>query len=440
MTDHATWRTVLATALTLAICTPTLAAGQASELERRIAANAAAQADQAIALLEKAVNINSGTMNPAGVREVGGLFRAELEALGFETRWLDPPKGMDRAGHLIAERAGTRGSRLLLLGHLDTVFERDSAFQAFTRKGDRAVGPGVADMKGGNVVLVHALKALNAAGALDGARLIVMLTGDEENAGSPLAAARAEMVAAAKRSDVALSFEGAVGGLNNATVGRRGSADWRVTVRGEGGHSSRIFSEPYGAGAIFELSRILHQFYEQLRGEPYLVFSPGVIVGGTEQRYDEPSARGAAFGKSNVIAATAFVHGNTRFISEEQLERSRARMREIVSRHLPRTSAAIEFDTEYYPAMTPTAGNERLLAILDRVSRDLGHGPVTALDPAARGAGDIAFVASILDSLDGLGPVGEGSHAEQESLDLTSLPVQIARAAVLIHRMTSSER
>lgn len=439
MTDHVTWKTAVATVLTLAIGMPNVAAQQPSEVERRIASHAAAHADEAIALLEKAVNINSGTMNAAGVREVARLFRAELDTLGFETRWIEPPKGMNRAGHLIAERKGTRGRRLLLLGHLDTVFERDSRFQTFTRKGDRAFGPGVADMKGGDVVLIHALKALHAAGALDGSRIIVMLTGDEEHAGSPLAEARGDMVAAATRSDVALSFEGAVGGLHNATVGRRGSADWRVTVTGEEGHSSRIFSEPYGAGAIFELSRILHQFYEQLRGEPYLVFSPGVIVGGTEQRYDEPASHGTAFGKSNVIAATAFVHGNTRFISEAQLERSRARMREIVGRHLPQTSAEIEFDTEYYPAMTPTEGNERLLAILDRVSRDLGHGPVTALDPAARGAGDIAFVASIVDSLDGLGPVGEGSHSEKESLDLTSLPVQIARAAVLIHRLTSGQ-
>jgi glutamate carboxypeptidase len=440
MTHQVTWRTAAATVLALATWAPDAAARQATEVERRIAAHVAAHADEAIALLERAVNINSGTMNLEGVRDVGRLFRAELDQLGFETRWIDPPAGMNRAGHLIAERKGTRGRQLLLLGHLDTVFEADSPFQTFTRTGDRAFGPGVADMKGGNVVLIHALKALHAAGALDDARIIVMLTGDEENAGSPMAEARADMAAAAKRSDVALSFEGAVGGIGNATIGRRGSADWKVTVRGEGGHSSRIFSDAYGAGAIFELSRILHQFYEELRGEPYLVFSPGVIVGGTEQRYDEEAARGTAFGKSNVIAATAFVHGNTRFISEEQLDRSRARMREIVGRHLPRSSADIEFEAEYYPAMTPTEGNERLLAMLDRVSRDLGHGPVTALDPAARGAGDIAFVASIVDSLDGLGPVGEGAHSEKESLDLTSLPVQIARAAVLIHRLTSGDR
>jgi len=391
--------------------------------------------EEAVAFLERAVNINSGTMNHAGVREVARLFEAELSAMGFDARWIELPAQVNRAGHLFAEIDGGEGHRLLLIGHLDTVFEEQSPFQRFGRDGATASGPGVADMKGGDVVLLLALKALHSVGALDRARIIVALTGDEEKPGRPLSLSRADLVQAGMRSDVALGFEGGVDGTGTATVARRGSRRWTLRVVGQRGHASQIFGARYGAGAVFEAARILDDFYDEVRGEPYLTFNPGVILGGTRVSYDEAAAAGEAYGKTNVIPQEVVVDGGLRFISPEQEERARLAMREIVARGLPMTTATIAFE-DGYPAMPPTPGNYELLASLDRVSRDLGFGPVEAVDPGRRGAADISFVAPYVSGLDGLGVAGHGSHTVAETVDLSSLPLVTKRAAVLIYRLT----
>ena len=132
------------------------------------------------------------------------------------------------------------------------------------------------------------------------------------------------------------------------------------------------------------------------------------------------------------------VDGGLRFITEEQKENARAKMREIVARNLPRTAAEITF-TDSYPAMPPTAGNQALFEALEEVNRDLGEGPIEQIDPGARGAADISFVAAHVDGLAGLGVFGSGGHTVDESVDLRSLPLITARAAILIHRLTRSE-
>jgi len=411
-----------------------LAAQNLSSEEIRIRDRIEEQADEAIAFLERVVNINSGTMNFAGVQEVGRHFRSKLDALGFETRWISYPEEINRAGHLFAERKGVRGKRLLLIGHLDTVFEKDSPFQRFERRGDVAAGPGVVDMKGGNVAMLYALEALHHAGALESMTITVALTGDEERPGRPISLARGELIEAAEGSDIALGFEGAVG-PNAATVARRGSSGWSLTARGIRGHSGQIFSDSFGSGAIFEAARILNAFHEELRSEKYLKFNPGVILGGTTIDYDSETSMGTAFGKTNVIAQEVTVRGGLRFIAEEQKERARVKMREIVKKSLPGTSAEITF-RDGYPAMTPKEGNTRLMEALDLVSRDLGDGPISPLDPGARGAADISFVASLVDALAGLGPLGRKAHSVEEELDLPSLAVATRRAALLIFRLT----
>src|SRR5262249_41843553 len=151
----------------------------------------------ALALLEKVVNVNSGTQNLEGVRAVGAVFRAEFDALGFKTEWASED-AVHHAGHLIADHPGP-GPRILLIGHLDTVFPKDSAFQRFERVDDHtARGPGIIDMKGGDVIIVQALKALRAGGLLDRMNVVVVMTGDEEEPGRPLATAREPLVNAAK--------------------------------------------------------------------------------------------------------------------------------------------------------------------------------------------------------------------------------------------------
>ncbi|MDG1205515.1 MAG: M20/M25/M40 family metallo-hydrolase [Pseudomonadales bacterium] len=411
-----------------------------SDVEKKLSVIAKVSQQDSIALLERVVNINSGTMNHTGVKQVADVFAVEFESLGFDTNWYDMSE-VDRAGHLFAERKPaltSKGQCLLLIGHLDTVFEKDSAFQSFERDGDFATGPGVNDMKGGDVVIVQALKSLAAAGVLQDLHIIVAMIGDEEKSGSPKSISRYHLVEAAKRCDIALGFEIATG-LQAATIARRGSSGWMLEVSGKRAHSSGIFSDRVGSGAIFEAARILNQFHEQLTGEQYLTFNPGVILGGTDVNYDASQNRGDAFGKTNVVAQTVTVHGGLRTISSEQEAEARASMKAIAhANHHRGTDAVITF-SDGYPSMPPTQGNKAVLSKLNQVSIDLGYGPVEAYDPGKRGAADVSFIAEYVDAIDGIGAQGLGAHTPDENIDLSTLPMLVERASILIHRLGREE-
>lgn len=412
----------------------TLNAQKLSRTEKKIIKTVTIQKGEAIDFLKKVVNINSGTLNLKGVKTVGDAFSKEFEALGMETSWYDMPAEMNRAGHLFAETRGKKGKKLLLIGHLDTVFEENSPFQEFTMVNDSiAHAPGGNDMKGGNVIILYALKALHDNGLLKDAQVIVAFTGDEESAGKPLEVSRKHLIEAAKRSDIALGYETSTG-FNYATVARRGSSGWAVETKGVRAHSSAIFNDRVGAGAVFEMSRILHRFYEEVRGEEFLTFNPGVLMGGTFTEYDPLKSGGTAFGKTNVVAQTAQVKGGLRFISEAQKEKAREKMRAIVAENLPGTTAEISF-TDSYPAMGPTEGNHALLDLLNQVSLDLGQGEVLAYDPGKRGAADTSFVAEYVDCLDGLGTMGTGAHTPEETVNLNTIEALTQRTAVMLYRL-----
>ena len=404
--------------------------------ERAIVEAVDARNAEGLALLERVVNINSGSQNFEGVREVGKVFAAEFERLGFKTRWVDGA-AFKRAGHLVADHPGT-GPRILLIGHLDTVFEPDSPFQKFERiDGNKARGPGIIDMKGGDVIIVQALKALQAAGALKTMNVVVVMTGDEEDSGDPQNLAREALVAAAKGADVAIGFEDGPGDPKLAVTARRGTAGWEVQVKGTPAHSSQIFRDDIGYGAVYEMARILNGFREKMAGEAHLTFNPGVMLGGTSVEFDPVQLRGTAFGKTNVVAEHAVVSGDLRTLSPEQLQKSMQTMKDIVAQSLPGTSATIRFD-EGYPPMAPTQGNARLLAMYDKASRDVGAGSVTAVSPDRAGAADVSFVASEVKMiLDGVGLMGSDDHTVKETADLSTLPSQTKRAAILLFRLAA---
>ncbi len=410
-----------------------------SPLESRIRAAVAAHYDSAVGLLQRTVDIPSGTLNLAGVQAVGQAYQRELTALGFTTRWAAMPASLGRAGHLVAEWRGpqfaTGGKRILLIGHLDTVFEGQG--QRFVQRDSVARGAGAADMKGGNVAMILALQALKQAGALDQVQVIVVMTGDEESAGRPLSVSRKDLLDAARRSDVALAFEG--GDARTATIARRGASGWILTVRGRQGHSSAIFRDGSGYGAIFEAARILNEFRERLSKQPYLTFNPGTIVGGTDVSFDSTAVSGKAASKTNIIAKHLVVQGDLRSLTPGQLDSARTVMREIISNNLPGTTATISFE-DGYPGMPPTDGNRAILAIFDRVSQDLGYPAIEALPPERRGAGDVSFVAPIIDAIDGLGVEGFGAHAPEEGVYLPSLKMAAERAAVLMFRLSRPAR
>jgi glutamate carboxypeptidase len=411
------------------------AAGSLSLVESAIVRHVDEHNGEGLALLERIVNINSGTMNFAGVREVGAVLGKELDALGFSTRWEDGAP-YQRAGHLIAEHRGT-GPRILLIGHLDTVFEPAHPFQRFERlDASHARGPGVIDMKGGDVVVIQALKALKAAGALDRMSVTVVFHGDEEEAGEPLSLARQTLMAEARGAAAALAFECGDGDPSTAVAARRGSSSWLLQVTGKPAHSSQVFREDIGPGAIYEAARILQGFRETLAGDPLLTFNPGLALGGTAVTVDPARIKGEASGKSNVVAERMTVAGDLRTISPEKRDWAREQMRAIAAASLPHTRAEITFG-ETYPPMAPTEGNKGLLALYDQASRDLGFGPVGMDNPARVGAADVSFVAAIVPmALDGIGMGGRDDHTAGETANLDTLPMQAKRAAVVMSRLS----
>ena len=420
----------------LIVAAPAFGKSLPDKSEQAIVTHVKSQQASAVALLEQVVNINSGTMNFAGVKAVSDAFQPRFTALGFKTRWVDGA-AFGRAGHLVAEHKGkSKGPHILLIGHLDTVFEPDSPFQRFERIDENIVrGPGTADMKGGIVVALAALSALKEVGALDRMNLTIVLHGDEEDSGAPLSAARTTLIDAAKAADIAIGLENAADDPSTAVTGRRSSGRWQIKATGKTAHSSQIFTEEVGAGAIYELARILNGFYTELQGEELLTFNPGLAIGSTQVEYVPEPLQGKASGKDNIVAPIAIASGDLRAITPEQITRTQEKMRAIVAKHLPQTSAEIAFD-EGYPPMAPTAGNARLLGIYDQVSRDLGFGAVTAVNPRRAGAADVSFAADHVEmAIDGLGLLGGDSHTPTEFADLRTLQIQAQRLAVLLYRL-----
>ncbi|MEQ8812357.1 MAG: M20/M25/M40 family metallo-hydrolase [Imperialibacter sp.] len=410
--------------------------GQVSKTEIRLTKYIDQHNNEALQLLEEIININSGTMNFDGVKAVADVLMPRFKALGMEVEWKDG-SAWNRAGHLVARTKGGKGKKILLIGHLDTVFELESPFQKYKVLIDStASGPGIADMKGGDVIILQALSALNNAGLLKDMSITVVMTGDEELSGDPLSLSKQELVEAAKWADIALGFENGDGNPGTANVARRSSSGWTLKVTGNAAHSSQVFKPEVGAGAIYETARILTEFYDALSKEEYLTFNPGMILGGTNVAYDESIDGGRATGKSNVVAKDAIVTGDIRTISPEQLQRTQKTMTEIVAKHLPKTNATISFD-EGYPPFAPTEGNYELLKQLSKVSTDLGFMAVEPVNPSNAGAADISFTSPYIEmGLDGLGMGGKNDHTVNETGDLKVLPMQTKRAAVLLYRLT----
>ena len=431
--------------LTLALAAlalaPSPAVAKVSPAETRMIQTVDAEQERTLAMLEKWVNQNSGSLNLDGVAKVGEMLRSELEPMGFKVQWIDM-RETARAGHIVATHKGNgRGKKLLLIGHLDTVFEPDSPFQRWERRGNDGIGPGSGDDKGGMAVMIAALRAMHKAGTLKNADIEVVLTGDEEDNGIPIDLARRDLIAAGKRADAALDFEGLAqqDGKDIGSIARRSSGAWTVTVTARTGHSSGIFSQGSGNGAIYELARIIDTFRRELP-EDKLTFNVGMIGGGATAKMDQDRIRLEATGKTNIIPETAVARGDIRGLNREQIDRTKAKMQAIVAQPLNGATATLAFDPDEYPPMAPTEGNRALLAKLNGVNADMGLEPMGELDPLKRGAGDISFVAQDVDGLIGLGPASDGDHAPGEHVDIASIWRQAKRAAILMSRLSAEKR
>lgn len=389
---------------------------------------------QSQALLEKTVNINSGTMNFDGVKKVGAIYQAEFDAMGFDTQWVDGSE-FNRAGHLVASY-GNSGPKILMIGHLDTVFAKDDAFQHYSVVDDTHIaGPGITDMKGGDVIIIAALQALKALDLLDKISIKVVMTGDEESSGRPLSLSKKALVAAAIWADIALGFEDADGDIKTAVVARRGSIGWQLDVAGKPAHSSQIFTDNVGYGAIFETARILNSFREQLAGVGNITFNPGLIAGGTEVEVQPENSIVQGFGKTNVVAKEVTVKGGIRTLTADELVKAKKVMQEVASNNLAHTSATLTF-ADGYPPMAPTDQNYALLKMYSDVSESLGYGPVAPVNPRNAGAADISFAADHVDmAIDGLGLMGDGGHTKDEVADMSTFAQNMHKAAILLYRL-----
>lgn len=405
-----------------------------SEVEKNLLAQIEANYSETILLLEETVNINSGTFNLEGVKAVAEVYEREFAKIGFQTEWITLPDSLRRAGHFVASRKGKTGKKLFFIGHLDTVFEKDMPFYPFEMVDENtAKGQGANDMKGGNAMIFATLKALHDLGLLEDRTITVYFTGDEENSGKPSWVSRLDFVERAKQHDIALGYETAQG-FDIATVARRGASGWVLKTTGRQMHSSGVFKENAGFGAIYEASRILNEFRVQLSDEQYLTFNPGQFIGGSDVSYSEETGKGEALGKTNIVSREALVTGDLRFLGEPQKEAAREKMRNIVSQNLNRTTAKIEFE-DGIPSMPPTKGNLALVDILSQASLDMGYGQVRAGDPGSRGAGDISYVAEYMDCIDGIGASGSGAHSPAETINMKQYPDLIKRSTLFVYRL-----
>lgn len=423
----------------LIVFTAATSANQSNaQVESEIVALLNEQLPQAQELLKRSVNINSGTMNFAGVKSVGQLFQKELDEIGFTTHWQGGAE-FDRAGHLIASY-GNKGPKILMIGHLDTVFAKDDSFQEYQTLADNKVaGPGITDMKGGDVIIIEVMRALKNLGILDDVSIRIVMTGDEERSGKPLSASKKAIIDAAKWADIALGFEDGDSDIKTAVVARRGSIDWQLEVTGRAAHSSQIFSENVGYGAIFEAARILDAFRQELAHLGNLTFNPGIILGGTDTTFNQQTASGTAFGKNNVVAKHVIVKGGIRALTPQELDTAKSTMQKIVKQNLLHTKATLTIG-DGYPPMAPTEKNYQLLSWYSDVSESLGYGKVVAVNPRNAGAADISFAADHVEmALDGLGLMGAGGHTKDEQADMTSFAKNMHKAAILIYRLAQHE-
>lgn len=415
---------------------------QKGRVEKRIIKSVDKHLDANLELLKTSVNINSGTMNFEGVREVGRLYQDKLDALGFSTE-LTSGKAYERAGHLVAKMDGKKGPKIMMIGHLDTVFELDSPFQEYSMLNDSIIkGPGVADMKGGDVIIIMAMQALKDAGVLEDMAIEIIMTGDEEKSGSPLELSKKELIEIAEWADIALGFENGDNDSATIVVSRRGSSGWKLKVKGQPAHSSQIFTEDIGVGAIYETSRILNEFYLQLSEEKNLTFNPGFILGGTELEINQDNTGGTTFGKNNVVSETAEVHGDIRAVSPEQLKKAKRIMTKIAENNYPKTSTELTFNQGGYPPLALTDGNTKLMGFYDEVSTDLGFREITAVNPRNAGAADISFTSGYVDmAIDGMGLTGGGGdHTVEETANLNLLAEKAKITAVLMYRLMKRKK
>jgi len=386
--------------MTLA-CVSLALTGQAADRQRDegLYQAAVSHRDAALELLESLVNIDSGSQDLEGAKRIHAIVAERLKALGMDVRY-EPAEAPGLAPNLVATAHGNGKARILIIAHIDTVFGPGTvARRPYSVEGDRALGPGVGDEKGGVVNAIAALTILHDLGFKHYASITLLLD-DSEERGSPGSTQLIKSLA--RDSDVEFNME--PGDPPDAlTVWRKGSAGIRILVKGRAAHAGM-----YPQNGRNAASELVHQLSALEGAFPHS--GDGITVNLTLMNAGE---------RSNIIPDTAEATLNVRYRKPEELDAVLARIEAGARTTLiPDTTVTVTRDPAY-PPLTENAAIDALAARAKGIYAEIGK---TVGLAGNGGASESALAMSEgTPALDGLGYVGSDFHTDHEWIDLASV-------------------
>ena len=362
--------------------------------------------------LAELVNIDCGSYTPEGVNRVADAVSARMNALGFdvERRAHEPTDGAPQLGDLLIGRSSGDGPRILLIGHMDTVFDPGTAAaRPYRSRGDRAFGPGVTDMKAGLLAGLHAIQALKANGR---APNVTFVANPDEEIGSPFSTPIIRELAPQHDAVLVLECARANGDIVSA---RKGIADYHLDLVGRAAHAG---VEPEkGRSAILEAAHQVLALHDLNGRWPSVTVNPGVIRGGT---------------RPNVVPERCELQVDLRAASMDAFEAASAEVERLAGAP---TVDGVSIEIRRiagHPPMEKSGASARLVALTTAIATELGF---DVADAATGGASDANTTAALgIPTLDGLGPVGGDDHSVDEWLDLTSVVPRTTLLSGLIAR------
>lgn len=362
-------------------------------------------------LIEKLVNIDSGSYVKEGIDEIGRILKGKYEELGFV---VDVKEEKENGNNLVIQHKDAQDPKIILVAHMDTVFPKGTAAERpFRIEGNRAYGPGVVDMKSSLVELLYAIKALHGCGSEAIKNVQIILNGDEE-IGSVTSRPLIEKHSHGKEYALVMEPARKDGSLVSA---RRGGGRYTLIVKGKAAHSG--IEPEKGRSAIEELAFKIIQLHSLTDHEKGISVNVGLIQGGSSV---------------NTVSASAVAHVDIRISEMEQADYLKEKIREICSKtEVDGTKIFLEGDISR-PPMEFNERTESLLQIIQDVGKQIG---IKVRDTATGGGGDASFTsASGVATIDGLGPVGGNAHSEREYLEIDTLPERTLLLAMTIERLT----
>lgn len=362
-------------------------------------------------LIEKLVNIDSGTYVKEGIDRVGAILKKEYEKLGFTVEVREEEK---YGNNLIVQHKDAVDPKIILVAHMDTVFPLGTAAERpFRIEGDRAYGPGVVDMKSSQVELLYAIKALQQTGSESYKNMLIILNSDEE-VGSPTSRPLIEEKSQGKEYALIMEPARKDGSLVSA---RRGGGSYTVIVKGKAAHSG---IEPQkGRSAIEELAHKVIQLNALSDYEKGISVNVGLIEGGSS---------------INTIPPIAIAHVDIRISEMHQAKYLEEKIKEICATTDVSGTQIILKGSISRPPMEKNEQTQSLLHLIEEVGKEIG---LQVFDTATGGGSDASFTSATgVATVDGLGPVGGNAHSEDEYLEIKTLPERTLLLAKTIDRLS----